>query len=371
MRRKVCHLTTVHPVFDTRIFFKEGVSLTKDYDVFLIAPHSKNETISSIHIRCLPKWESRFLRILLKGPILFLKALRINAALYHFHDPELMPYGLLLALMGKKVIYDIHEHVAEDLKQKKWLPAKGIFSNLHSYFENLTLKKCDIILANAFYAGIYENRMNRFAIVQNFAWPQLFHFKTNRDWESADRILLVGALSAARGLPVLIEALFLLKQEGISVTLQCVGNKSESVHYILQHSHFYPEVRQQLLFDGYKPVSSAYEDTEKCFAGAALLERLENNKYNYPTKLFEYMAVGLPVIVSDYNINVAVLDRHNCGVIANPDDAKSVAAAIRQLYLNKGQAKAMGKAGAIAAEKSYSWKSEEKKLLDFYGEVLR
>ena len=51
----------------------------------------------------------------------FRRALEQHAEIYHFHDPELIPVGMLLKLFGKRVIYDVHEDLPRQLENKEWL----------------------------------------------------------------------------------------------------------------------------------------------------------------------------------------------------------------------------------------------------------
>ena len=60
MQIKVCHLSSVHPAFDDRIFHKETKTLAKaGYEVILIAQHDKEEVVDGVRIVPLPKIRSR------------------------------------------------------------------------------------------------------------------------------------------------------------------------------------------------------------------------------------------------------------------------------------------------------------------------
>ncbi|NLM38812.1 MAG: glycosyltransferase family 4 protein, partial [Firmicutes bacterium] len=107
MNAKVCILTTVHPPFDTRIFHKQAKTLVQaGYDVTLIAQHERDEVVDGVKIIALPKPRNRLSRMFGLTWRAFRLALRQRADVYHFHDPELLPNGVLLRLFTRaKVIY--------------------------------------------------------------------------------------------------------------------------------------------------------------------------------------------------------------------------------------------------------------------------
>ena len=120
---KVCHLTSVHPPFDIRIFYKECISLANNgFDVTLIAPRIESTERMGVKIIPIHLPKNRFKRMLFVTFKMFQLAIKQKAKVYHFHDPELMLCGILLRLSGKKVIFDIHENVRLSLVSKDWLP---------------------------------------------------------------------------------------------------------------------------------------------------------------------------------------------------------------------------------------------------------
>ena len=105
---KVCHVTSVHPVEDVRIFQKECVSLARaGYDIYLVQQGESYEKYG-VHIVGFGNVESsRIKRMLHTSRTAYEKALAVDADVYHLHDPELLPYGIKLKKLGKKVILRI------------------------------------------------------------------------------------------------------------------------------------------------------------------------------------------------------------------------------------------------------------------------
>ena len=113
---RIVQLTSVHPAFDVRIYHKECKTLAASgYDVFLVAPNEQSQNFDNVRLYAIRRAPNRKIRFLTAGITVFLRALSLNGRIYHFHDPELIPIGILLKLSGKKVVYDVHEDISKQI----------------------------------------------------------------------------------------------------------------------------------------------------------------------------------------------------------------------------------------------------------------
>ena len=102
----------------------------------------------------------------------------------------------------------------------------------------------------------------------------------------------------------------------------------------------------------------------------ALLQPIERYTVALPVKLFEYMACGLPVIISDFPANRTVVAGADCGILVDPTDVEAVAAAIARLSADPAEARRLGANGRRAFETQYNWQTLEQKLLALYEELV-
>ena len=123
----ICHMASNHEGLDTRIALKECASLASaGYETHLVITASEADVAkaaaSGVTVHALSNSPTRFARMLKHTWRCYRTARSVDASVYHFHDPELIPYGIWLRLWGRRVIYDVHEDYPRDILDKYWLP---------------------------------------------------------------------------------------------------------------------------------------------------------------------------------------------------------------------------------------------------------
>ncbi len=368
----VVHVTSVHPPGDPRIFQKECISLRDaGFCVTLVAAGACDATESGVNIKGVRRPRSRLDRALVAAPLATIAASRISADVYHLHDPELLPWAWILALTGKAVIYDMHEDLPHQLEDKPWIPKplRGVAAAIVRGFERAVLRRMPTILAETSYETS-RPWLAKATTVLNY--PRLDRLSGLRDGAKRSgpfRFGYIGAVTAGRGSRTMLEAVAILQAEGLEVAFECVGRVAEAERTELTRIIERRGITG-VTFHGYLDPADGWAVIAQCDAGMAVLAPLPNYVESYPTKLFEYMALGLPVVASDFPLYADIVDRYGCGLCVDPEDVQKVAAAMAELARDPGGAEAMGGRGRDAALVYHSWDSEQSRLLAFYDEVL-
>lgn len=371
MKKKIFVFTSVHNWNDTRIFHKECKSLAKRYIVEFHAPYAEEETIiDGINIVGLPKWRSKKDRIKI-NLILLKRILKSDADVFHFHDPELIFTAILIKLKGKKVIYDVHENIREQIKSKENLNVvkRAVYSIGYQIIEKLLSLFIDcFVLAENSYSSLYDS--NKSVIVLNY--PK--YIEIIKKPLQIGKVVYVGNwIQAERGAMELIEAAYILKQKQIKFEIFWLGLfetgsslKGEVMAKIKQY-----ELQDNIVFLNRIDYSKLFEVIGDANIGFSCLHPVRNFLKSYPTKMFEYMMAGVPVVASDFPLWREVIDKYDCGYCVDPLNYSDIAAAIENAINNPEKAELMGKNGEKAIKTEYNWKTQEIKLLKYYENLLK
>jgi glycosyltransferase involved in cell wall biosynthesis len=363
---KICQISTVHPLNDNRVFHKECKSLAQaGHEVTLIITHDRNETIDGVNIVGLKKRKNRFFRMLCGSSEALRYAFREKADVYHFHDPELIPMGMVLKLMGKKVIYDVHENTSQQMLNKEWMGSmlkRRIASALMIFFEWLSKISFDTIIVARPDIAKHWNSSKVHTVINAAVLATIDNAPDVDTKKTKPVVIYAGGLTRIRGTRQLIEAMELV---GNRAELWLLGNWDvENFKRECENLTGWRYVR----FLGYKSVQEVYSYMKKCDIGIVTFLPAPNHLTTLPNKPFEYMACRLPVIMSNFEYWQEIFGE--CALFVNPYDAEDIAEKILHLLDNSNEAKKLGDKGRELIEEEYNWEAEQGKLLDIYKKVL-
>lgn len=370
---QVCIITTVHPPFDTRIFHKQATTLVQaGYPVTLIARHSKDETINGIKLIPLPRPKNRLHRTVALSWQAYIEARRQRASVYHLHDPELIPVGLALkvASLGRaKVIYDVHEDYPTNVLNKYWLPAvlrRPIAAGAWLNDRIAALAFDAIVPATDFIGNNFPN--GKTTVVKNYAIiPASVKAQVNARPDTTPTVIYPGRLSRERAIVEIVEAMSLLGDSWQNVRLELLGS--------FDGRGFEQEVKKlsgfrRVCYRGLVPFEEIPARLAAADIGLAVLYPLPEHIECLPTKIFEYMSAGKPVITSNFPGLKEIVEGNNCGLTVDPLKPEEIAEAITYLLERPQLRKEMGENGRSAVREKYNWEIEGQKLIRVYRDMI-
>lgn len=368
MKLKVCHLTSAHSRYDTRIFIKECSSLAESYHTYLVvADGMGNEVVNEVNILDAGKSSGRLDRMINAPRRVYKVAKHIDADLYHLHDPELIPIGIKLKHLGKKVIFDAHEDLPNQVRNKHYLPklVRKTLPTLINIFEEHTCNKFDGIIVAA--EPVIKDKFLRInsntIVVNNFPILEELASLSNHK-NTPNQICYVGSLAETRGIVELIKSIKLSRHD---LKLVIAGNFPNKE---LENRVRKLEGWNLVDFRGYVGREDIASILESSSIGMVTLHPTPSYLNSMPVKLFEYMAASIPVIASDFPLWKSIIYKAKCGICIDPLDPEKIAKAIDYLIDNPQTAAEMGEYGRQSVLSRYNWNIEKIKLLNFYNKVL-
>lgn len=365
---RVVHITSVHPADDVRILTKECRALADaGYDVLLVAPHDRDEILDGIRIRAVQGATSRPKRMTWTVWQCYRAAMATGATICHIHDPELLWAAVLLKLRGRTVVYDAHEDVPRQVLSKPWIPplARRPVALAVSAVEWFASRFVDaVVAATPHIAAHFPN--GKTVTVQNFARRDELVSPGALPYQQRPRsVVYVGTIAGIRSAREMVQAVGHASADA-EATLVLVGAFADV------------ELQKELealggwRFAQFLGVQSRHQVAAllgQARVGLVLFYPSPNHVQSYPTKLFEYMAAGVPVVASDFPLWRSIVDAAHCGLLVDPLDAIAIAHAVRWLLDHPREAEEMGERGRRAVAEQYCWDLEERKLISLYSRL--
>ncbi len=374
---RICHLTTVHPAKDTRIFYRMVRSLAeRGHSVVLIAPESFDDALVKAS-----SWNGyvgatswRLLRMFRA----LRAALHERADIYHFHDPELIPVGLVLKLLkpSAAVVYDVHEDYPAMMKVKHWIPSfiRPIVAGTASVVNAVAGMFLDgIVTADpSVQKDFLRVARKKTLVFYNFPELSMFTSSSNAPSEVQADLVYVGGISERAGTFVLLDALSLLGQQGVHPTVRLAGYTDGQAGWATVHEGICQRgLEKQIEYVGRIPSSQVPEWIRSGRIGLVTLQPIAKFLKNIPSKLFEYWACGLPVISSDLPPIKGFVGHGENGILFQATSASDLAQAIQQLLDRPDQGAGMGRQGQQQVQEKWNNDCQVTELITFYEYIRK
>ena len=372
--RKVAILSSVHLALDNRVFYREAHTLARaGYDVTLIAVHDRDEVRDGVRIRALPRVARS------RRPRLW-RALRqmaraTGAEVFHFHDPELLLLSpWLRRATGRPTIYDIHEANADFIAVKEYIPAvaRGPLAGLFRRLEpRLAAGESGLIFADEAIAADFAGFAGPKATLFNFPGRELIAAGSAATGTRPEPLVLyLGGMERNRGAGLMLDAFAQVVAQMPTARLRLVGHFAPpGLEAEMRAEAARRGLGQAVEFTGRVPFDQVGAHLAAARVGWVTWGAAAKNRKNIPTKLFEYMAYGLPVVSSDLPSTRPFVPP-DVGLLAGADDAAGHAAALLRLLGDPALAASLGVAGQRRVAGGWKWAAMEGRLLALYEAVL-
>ncbi|SFR64614.1 glycosyltransferase [Litoreibacter janthinus] len=370
-RIDILHLTSAHPVSDTRIFVKEARALADaGYRVAVAGPGdiTGHQTKDHVQVFTLARPKGRLARFTSFARSLYRFSVDMSPRVVHIHDPDLLLLAWFLKRHGIKTVYDVHEEFPKAILSRAWLGPliiRRVAAQLVDRLERSAAGWLDgIVLADKQLADRFPQ--DRSVVTRNYLdmseWPTTL--PAPKEITPPLRCIYVGDISEARGLTRMCDAIHEANEAGIEATLELVGRISDTQRDTISN---HPSARH-IIQHGWGTRSEVASKLATSDIAFCLLEPTPAYREALPVKVLEYIVSGLQVIATD-------LPRLRSETLLNgaihfvPWDAPkgALGAAI-------GKAKTTDRARQEQLQQvvidHYNWANEAARLNDFYDRLL-
>lgn len=349
MTSTILVVTSVHWPDDTRIRERLIRTLAEEFEVVYAArvPGPTDDA----GLRYLPLHGGRLRR----NVQAIVRSLTTNWEILVVHDPELLPCAVLARVVRRRpVVFDVHEDIPASAHTRAWVPnwARAPLAKVMGLLLRVVEPLLTITLAEPGYARLFAKPHPTFA---NF--PDTDRYP-EPGADSDGPVVYVGDVTAERGADLAVAAC-----SGLGVPLRLVGRITPDTSARLM-AIAGPGADLAIL--GLVPNREAIAGLQTASVGLAPLRDLPNYRHSQPTKVLEYLAMGLPVVASDLPGTRELVDGLEAVVLVPPGDVEALGAGIEQARRPEMASRARAQAASVRS--GFRWPGKD--VLRFYRSLL-
>jgi len=316
--------------------------------------------------------------IFLSGLILGWRSLRGRYDLIYVHNmPDFLVFcALVPKLLGAKVILDQHDPMPELMKTIFGIADSSFGVRVMYWLEKLSLGFADrIVTVSVTFQRLFAQRScpkGKVGVVMNAPDDSIFLYREARSWplrspKDPVTILYHGSLVERNGLELAVDAMALLRDTLPNAQLCICGRKTPYLDQVMEKArNLYLEDRVHFL--GSKTLEELVGEIARCDIGVIPNPRNTFTEINTPTRIFEYLSQGKPVVaprtqgVTDYFTEDTLL-------FFEAGDVAELAERIRYAATYPGDALAFAERGQ-RVYRAHAWPQEREALVSLVEQLI-
>lgn len=368
----IIHMSTVHPRDDSRILHKEIRTLAKEtgHKVAFYVQDGQGDAIDTRNNCAIVDTGKpmRRLRRMTFGAIRMIAAVRkAQPRLVFFHDPELIPWSVLLKLSGIRVIYDVHEDYPGAVTRNRRLPRAlrpvlglitGVVERVFSaFFDGIVAVSPEI--ARRFPARKTVVVRNS-PIVDELVSPSIVSMACR-----PKHFAYIGTINEDRNIEAMVRCVDRMRDADACLRLAGTFSTPDLEKAIRATPGW-----QQVKYDGWLNRDGVRDLLAEVRAGLLLIKPIPHEMTGMPIKMCEYMAASVPLIASDFPFWREIIEGTGAGIVVDPLDDAAIIRAMQWMLENPDQAAEMGRRGRRAVLERFNWDVEAEQLLFITRKVL-
>ena len=280
------------------------------------------------------------------------------------------------------MVADLHENFPAAIREYEWtkkLPYRWIVNTAYwEKNEGNLLSKADYIvtLSDSFadYLSTKHPSIRRERFIQFPNVPDVRMFDKYsasaplNDNNQGFNLFYFGVISARRGIITTIQALELLSDlPEIRLILTGPIDKAERNEFDFWMQK--PELKDRIIHYPWKELKELPALVHSSSICLSPIEKNEQHESGVANKVFQYMLLGSPLIVSDCRPQAEIVTQSECGLVFRSGNEEDLARQIRELYNNPDMREKMAKNGTKAIHEKYNLANSIKVLIDAYKKL--
>ncbi|WP_436344037.1 glycosyltransferase family 4 protein [Natronorubrum sp. FCH18a] len=369
-------ITTVHPALNSRVYHKEiKAAVEGGFAVSMVVHDPPTNVDTEVSFRSLGQENSRIHRWS-HLPRAYKLARKIDADIYHFHDPELLPVGVLLQRQtDASVIYDAHEDYGYNaLEFRDWIPSpiRPAIAKSFPVIQSALANRLDTVIttSESIAQQFRDLGHERVEVIHNYPRTKDIAIGDPPELPTSDiSLVYVGSLDQMRGLLPMLKLVRELVDRNEDVKLWLLGtfsnkqNEESAKEFIEKHN-----IENNVQLFGHVPYEDIFSYLEASDIGLCLVDE-KRFEHAIPTKIFEYMYASTPVLATDATGTRSFITEET-GQFVSQSNVNIQADIIQNLNSDRERLDNMGEKARKKVVEEYNWEQEAEKLTSIYKSLL-